>query len=135
LYYPSIILNPEDKSSTYRYTKQSISQAPNNASAWNYLRGVLDRSGVAYVSEMKFVEPYAGLPSSAGEESDVMDLENPPPPQGARLPCPAAIEFIADVYEKEPGRLEDARKLWTLLATQYDTIRKKYWEYRIHAAQ
>ena len=29
----------------------------------------------------------------------VLDLENPPPSQGAQLPCPAAIEFLADVHE------------------------------------
>jgi hypothetical protein len=29
----------------------------------------------------------------------VLDLENPPPSQGAELPCPAALEFMADVHE------------------------------------
>ncbi|KAJ3506381.1 hypothetical protein NMY22_g17270 [Coprinellus aureogranulatus] len=40
------------------YTKQSIALAPNNASAWNYLRGVLDRFSVPYASLKGFVEPY-----------------------------------------------------------------------------
>ena len=30
---------------------------------------------------------------------DVLDLENPPPSRGAELPCPAALEFLADVHE------------------------------------
>jgi hypothetical protein len=30
----------------------------------------------------------------------MVDLENPPPPKGAELPCVQAIEFLADIYEQ-----------------------------------
>ncbi len=34
------------------------------------------------------------------EDTDrVVDLENPSPSEDAQLPCPAAIEFMADVHE------------------------------------
>ncbi|TFL01666.1 protein prenylyltransferase [Pterulicium gracile] len=117
------------------YSKERISLAPNNASAWNYLRGVLDRSGTEYSSLAGFVEPYAGLPGPTASDADTIDTENPAPQPGARLPSVAALEFMADVYEKQGGeRLADARKLWTSLAREHDTIRQKYWEYRSTAA-
>ena len=37
------------------------------------------------------------MPSS----EDVVDLDNPLPSAGAELPCVAALEFLADIYEQE----------------------------------
>ena len=51
-----------------------------------------------------FVQPYT-LPFDP-TSVDIVDLENPPPTKGANLPCPAAIEFLADVYEQEKNALE-----------------------------
>lgn len=86
---------------SYSYVKQSISQAPNNASAWNYLRGVLDHSHTPYSTLQPFVQLYA-VPHSPGETvAEVIDLENPLPSKDSQLPCPAAIEFLADIYELE----------------------------------
>lgn len=34
---------------------------------------------------------------------DVVDLEDPLPSPGAQLPCVAAIEFLADIYEANGG--------------------------------
>ena len=81
----------------------------------------------------------------------VLDLENPPPSEGAQLPCPAAIEFMADVHEArgKEGIFEavkvrpfliradvcpiqsdimhcHCRQLWRSLAHTHDTIRKRY---------
>ncbi|KAK7044574.1 hypothetical protein R3P38DRAFT_2879551 [Favolaschia claudopus] len=116
------------------YTKQSISLAPNNASAWNYLRGVLEYNKLPLSTVAPFVQPYTKpLPDQL---LDLVDVENPPPGKGADLPCVAAIEFQADVYE-EAGGSEDVDKavqLWKSLAGEFDTIRKKYWEYRIQQA-
>jgi len=117
------------------YVKHSISQAPNNASAWNYLRGVLDHGHTPYSTLQLFVQPYS-VPRSPDEAvAEVVDLENPPPSKGSQLPCPAAIEFLADIYESEGGNgLLKATELWKSLANEHDTIRKKYWEYRIRDA-
>lgn len=38
------------------------------------------------------------------EEDEIIDSENPRPSPGAQLPCAAALEFLADVYEKERER-------------------------------
>lgn len=85
------------------YAKEKIALAPNNASAWNYLRGVLEHSGKPFSDLKEFVIPYT-LPSSSIKESDpetendsVVDLENPRPSKGADLPCVLAIEFLSDV--------------------------------------
>ncbi|THV01866.1 protein prenylyltransferase [Dendrothele bispora CBS 962.96] len=112
------------------YVKQNISLAPNNASAWNYLRGVLDLNKLPYSNLVTFVQPYSV--SHPDTPSDLVDLENPPPSRGAQLPCPAAIEFLADVYEKEGGdNVLKATELWKSLGSEHDTIRKRYWEFRV----
>ncbi|TFK21348.1 protein prenylyltransferase [Coprinopsis marcescibilis] len=119
------------------FVKQSISLAPNNASAWNYLRGVLQSQKIPFETLAAFVKPYSELfdPSV----TDIIDVDNPRPSSTAQLPCAAAIEFLADVYEEQSkeegergaeGRLK-AIELWKSLANEHDTIRKNYWEYRI----
>jgi len=125
------------------YTKENISLAPNNASAWNYLRGVLQKSQTSFAPLEAFVMPYTvsqpieTSSASASTPEEMIDLENPLPSKTAKLPCSLAIEFLADIYlEKaavaEPGdqSLQKAVELFDSLATTHDTIRKRYWEYR-----
>ncbi|KAJ7691771.1 hypothetical protein B0H17DRAFT_1010883 [Mycena rosella] len=115
------------------YVKQNLSLAPNNASAWNYLRGVLEHSRLPFATVAAFVTAYT-VPHLA-DAADLVDVENPPPGPGAELPCAAAVEFLADVYEEAGGESTDkAVQLWKSLADEHDTIRKKYWEYRIREA-
>lgn len=47
---------------------------------------------------------YAGEAKKSDEDDDVIDAENPKPAPGAELPCAAALEFLADVYEREGGK-------------------------------
>lgn len=91
-----------------RFVKQNISFAANNPSAWNYLRGILNINDLPYSRVEDFVRLYAD--TSADAIRDVVDLENPPPSKGAKLPCPAAIEFLADIHEKE-GRIMQAAEV------------------------
>ncbi|KAL0959672.1 hypothetical protein HGRIS_011371 [Hohenbuehelia grisea] len=139
------------------YTKQNISLAPNNPSAWNYLRGVLDYSKMPYAQLTSFVNLYA-VPTDS-DVIDIVDLDNPPPSKDAQLPCVAALEFLADIYEKrgkddeeygttaavevyfpsflhflESNELILSKQVWKSLAHEHDTIRQKYWEYRIREA-
>jgi hypothetical protein len=51
-----------------------------------------------YSTHAAFVELYVVDAVDEGVDY-VLDLENPPPSEGAQLPCPAAIEFMADVHE------------------------------------
>jgi len=85
-----------------RFVKERLALAPNNASAWNYLRGLLDRNDIPYSRLRDFVRPYSAS-SLGGPAVDVVDLDNPIPSQGVQLPCPGAIEFLADIYEQEGG--------------------------------
>lgn len=132
--------------------KTKIAIAPNNASAWNYLRGILDHSKTSYSNLRSFATPYS-VPRSEQHEApgDVVDLEDPLPSPGAQLPCVAAIEFMADIYEGTGGddlmKATEVRwrsvsplaaslranlvsslhvKLWKSLANEHDTMRKKY---------
>jgi hypothetical protein len=57
---------------------------------------------MSYNKLSDFVKPYT-VAASNYPNADLVDLENPPPPRGASLPCPAALEFLADIYEKEGG--------------------------------
>lgn len=99
----------------HSYVKHNISLAANNPSAWNYLRGILDVNDIPYANLVDFVKPYATSPHDT-PVSDLVDLENPPPARGADLPSPPAIEFLADVYEKEGGTdgLRQAAEVSTL---------------------
>ncbi|RDB27917.1 Protein farnesyltransferase/geranylgeranyltransferase type-1 subunit alpha [Hypsizygus marmoreus] len=117
------------------YVKQNISLVASNPSAWNYLRGILDANHLPYTRVEEFVKPYAASTQDTST-TDLVDLENPPPPRGAELPCAPAIEFLADIFEKEGGKdgVRKASELWRSLADEYDKIRKKYWEYRIREA-
>jgi hypothetical protein len=80
------------------FAKENIALAPNNASAWNYLRGVLNHARLSYSTQATFATQYIVHEAEAGTD-DAFDLENPPPSKGADLPCAAAIEFMADVHE------------------------------------
>jgi protein farnesyltransferase/geranylgeranyltransferase type-1 subunit alpha len=80
------------------FTKEKIALAPNNPSAWNFLRGVLNHARLSYSTQAAFANQYIVDAAEAGTD-DVFDLENPPPSRGAELPCAAAIEFMADVHE------------------------------------
>jgi len=68
----------------------------------------------------------------------VLDLENPIPSARAELPCPQAIEFLADIREQSAQNkettarsdIDEAIKLYASLATKYDTMRERYWEFR-----
>ncbi|KZT69178.1 protein prenylyltransferase [Daedalea quercina L-15889] len=112
------------------FAKEKIALAPNNPSAWNYLRGVLEHTKTPLSALTTFVQLYTvSSPSIAPE---VMDLDNPVPTEGAQLPCVNALEFQADIYEQEGGtQITKAVEIWKSLANEYDTMRKKYWEYRI----
>jgi len=123
------------------YTKEMISLAPNNASAWNYLRGVLERTSTPFSSLEEFVTPYAlphsrgskvTIPDNAEAEGVFIDLENPLPSENASLPCPLAIEFLADVWEEKGGEegVKKASEHFASLADTYDPMRKRYWEFR-----
>ncbi|KAF4613188.1 hypothetical protein D9613_011128 [Agrocybe pediades] len=129
------------------YAKQNISLAPNNPSAWNYLRGVLTHTKTPFSPLLPFaiqyIQPldFGGNEGSGQEPKGIVDLENPPPSETAQLPCVQAMEFVADAWEADAlqgdgdqEKLKRAVKVWERLATEHDVIRNKYWEHRIRDA-
>ncbi|EJU02475.1 protein prenylyltransferase [Dacryopinax primogenitus] len=122
--------SPELVQSEIDYTEHKIALAPNNASAWNYLRGLLSNSKTPLSTLLPFARPYT-LPQSLqpslrvfaeAEERELLPGEN------AQLPCVMALEFIADALG-EKGEVEEANKLFDELVER-DPIRKQFWEYR-----
>ena len=85
--------------------------APNNPSAWNYLRGALEHTNTPFASLESFVQLYI-LPKAPAQ--DVLDLENPAPGPEAQLPCVAALEFYADIHERRGGKenIDKAVEVW-----------------------
>jgi protein farnesyltransferase/geranylgeranyltransferase type-1 subunit alpha len=107
-----------------RYVKRVISLTPNNASAWNYLRGVLEHNRLPFAELRDFVKMYATAREAGPSDFDT-DLDNPAPSDLAQLPCPGAIEFMAEIYEREPDTTEKAAHLYDQLASEHDIIRKR----------
>ena len=93
------------------FAKGKIWEAPQNQSAWNYLRGVLRKKGRATEGLKCFATEFADL-----EKVDEVRSSH-------------ALDFLAEIWAKEKEK-EKAERALALLAERYDPIRKNYWEYR-----
>lgn len=93
------------------FAKAKIFEAPQNQSAWNYLKGLLKRRG----------RGFAELECFAGEFADLEKADE--------VKSSHALDFLADIWaqKQEP---EKAKQALGLLAERYDPVRKNYWEYR-----
>ena len=87
-----------------RYVKDKIALAPNNDSAWNYLRGILTRTGTSLSDLRSFVIPYTTRGDVGSFSKSTLNLEDPPPSEGSQLPAPPALEFLAEIHEEEPKK-------------------------------
>ncbi|KAL8283929.1 hypothetical protein RQP46_005361 [Phenoliferia psychrophenolica] len=122
------------------FVKSKLQLAPNNPSAWNYLRGLLKTTSTPLASLTSFVAPFAVPPASASSESDTSSSSDSTFASAAddgkpSLPAFLAIEFLADACAEEAVRGKEQEKgveaaaLFNSLV-QYDPIRTKYWQYR-----
>jgi protein farnesyltransferase/geranylgeranyltransferase type-1 subunit alpha len=100
------------------YAKDHIAWAPQNASPWNYLRGVLKRAGLPVTEMQVFCETFVG----GGKGADLMS-------ESGSVRSSHAIDWLADIYRIE-GDLRRSRDCLDALATKWDPIRRKYWEFR-----
>lgn len=107
------------------FTIHRIQQCPNNESPFNYLRGILAKVGLNYSPLV--IESCEGL------------IQNPGPKVS-----PHAAAFLIDADEElvELGgdqmhrdRLHRALALCDKLATEWDSIRVNYWNYRLQNLQ
>jgi len=98
------------------FTTNYIKLAPNNESAWNYLKGVLEAAGGLQL--FPILKDDFELMLSKGCDS------------------PYLLSFLVDFYDetmekngKNQEYFEKALKLCDLLVTEVDCIRKEYWLY------
>ena len=93
------------------YAKDKIGLAPQNAAAWNYLKGVVRKQG----NGAKDLEEFA--------------LQFSDPAKEEKIRSSHALDLLADIWAKDKRNDEAARAL-DLLGDKYDPIRKNYWDYR-----
>ncbi|OCT45964.1 protein farnesyltransferase alpha subunit [Cladophialophora carrionii] len=105
------------------YAKDHIAWAPQNASAWNYLRGVLTRAGIPLTEMRVFCEGFVG-----GKGADLMSGGSSDTP-GSSVRSSHAIDWLADIYRME-GDVHRSKECLDALASKWDPIRRKYWEFR-----
>ncbi|RVX72298.1 hypothetical protein B0A52_04503 [Exophiala mesophila] len=98
------------------YAKDRIYWAPQNASPWNYLRGVLKRAGMELGDMQVFCERLVG-----GQDGDLLSEQN--------VKSSHALDWLAEIYRRD-SNLKRSRVCLTALATKWDPVRRKYWEYR-----
>lgn len=100
------------------YAMEKVRIAPQNASPWNYIRGLMTKAtGEAKVSKdevIRFASEFAGE-------------------KGEGVRSSHALEILALAYadDEKPEKREDAVNLLEMLAEKYDPIRAPYWRYRI----
>ena len=126
------------------YTKQKIGVAPQNASAWNYLRGVVKRVGMeGWQGEMRgfcegFVRPVDLAEGEEGRGGLVRGTQRMGLGGGEReldflgdgVRSSHAIDWLSEIYQEE-GRKEEAKRCLRALGEKWDPIRRNYWEYRV----
>jgi protein farnesyltransferase/geranylgeranyltransferase type-1 subunit alpha len=94
------------------FTKAALTTAPQNRSAWNYLRGIQRHSGIPLQDLKPIAETYA-------------DLSSP-----GNILSSHALDLLAEILALEKETAADAYQILDLLAQTYDPIRINYWKYR-----
>lgn len=122
--------------------KTWILEAPQNASSWGYLRGVLTKGGVALSDMDCFVSNFVkGVPSYWEATADEKEKDDAQGSGKDDIKSSHALEFFVDMWAEEVAKggekEEEAKKkaLWALglLGGKYDVIRRNYWEWRREA--
>ncbi|KAK9371192.1 hypothetical protein V1509DRAFT_613881 [Lipomyces kononenkoae] len=101
------------------YAKSAILKAPQNASAWNYLIGLLKRGERPMSDIEKFCNDLAAVQTT----EHAVNVDND------RISSARALEVLADIYNSR-NEVDKAAQAWTLLAEKYDPIRENYWKFK-----
>lgn len=94
------------------YAMVKIRLAPQNASPWNYLKGVLRKGGRDLKTVQEFCEGFVG--------DDLL---------GEGVRSSHAVDWLAEIYQKQ-GQQRKAEECLDALSKKWDPIRANYWEYR-----
>ena len=108
-----VIVDEEVVEREVEFSKEKIELAPQNASPWGYLKGVLRKAGKSLVEVEDFVRQFTG--DAIGE---------------AGVRSSHAVDWMAEIHA-EKGEKEAARKMLEALGRKWDPVRKNYWDYRI----
>jgi protein farnesyltransferase/geranylgeranyltransferase type-1 subunit alpha len=96
------------------FAQAAAHEAPQNQSAWEYIRGVLRKGGRGLSTLEGFAGAFVRIPEGEGEEN---------------VRSSHALDFLADVWS-EKGEAEKADRALRLLGDKYDRIRKNYWDWK-----
>lgn len=113
------------------FSRTKILLAPQNQSAWNYLRG-LYRKSQRPLSELKgFAQQFTGASNNKSSHGDDDDNNNDDDDlnveEGVR--SSHALDLLADIYAEE-GEAAEAKRMLEALGRKWDPVRKGYWDYR-----
>ncbi|TFB04098.1 Protein farnesyltransferase/geranylgeranyltransferase type-1 subunit alpha [Trichoderma ghanense] len=97
-----------------QYAKDKILLAPQNQSAWHYLRGVLVKGGRGLGTVSEFASQF--FTDLGGEGESVRSSH--------------ALDLMSEVYHKQ-GDVEKARLCLQRLSDKWDPVREGYWKYRL----
>lgn len=115
------------------YAVSQIHSIPHNASAWNYLRGVVNAAGVGRSSIIGVLAPYLAGSRVAPDTSvgrGKCPQRTAPLSEHTPTPVPLALEFQADALLEEK-RDAEAKAVFEQLATEADQMRVAYWTMRM----
>lgn len=121
------------------YTKNKIRLAPQNASPWNYLRGVLNHGGIAISTMRDFCEEHLGPNKDlwADQYSEVEIEQNGSTVKERRptgVQSSHAVEWLGEIYSMKQEAAYDrsrSEECYRALADKWDPIRKRYWEWKV----
>ncbi|KFA47902.1 hypothetical protein S40293_05132, partial [Stachybotrys chartarum IBT 40293] len=96
------------------YAKEKIALAPQNQSAWNYLRGALTRGGRPFGTVQQFAEQFV---SALGQDAEEVRSSH-------------ALDMLAEIYADQGDR-DRSRLALQRLGEKWDPVREGYWKYRV----
>lgn len=100
------------------YTKSKIIISPQNASSWNYLRGIYDKYQLNYTNLTDFVNKFINLSTITPDNIN------------QSIKSIYALELLAQINQINE-KYKDSVSIYKLLSSTYDPIRKNYWQYLI----
>ncbi|KAK9461091.1 uncharacterized protein V1516DRAFT_695804 [Lipomyces oligophaga] len=124
LFGPGLQLAPEVIVDEIGYVQHAIEKAPQNLSAWNYLRG---QTGGDLDSLEEYCMGFAPGPMDDEQTTEIIDISKP-------AVSVHAMEMLADIYAAR-GELDRAIEYWKLLAEKFDSMRENYWRFRISSSK
>ncbi|RKF61011.1 Protein farnesyltransferase/geranylgeranyltransferase type-1 subunit alpha [Golovinomyces cichoracearum] len=98
------------------FAKFSTLEAPQNPCPWNYLRGVLRKSGQTAACEEDWAAQFVTLGETGNSECKLVKSSH-------------ALEFLTDAWA-EKGEFIKVDEAYRLLGERYDPIRKIFWEWK-----